>query len=91
MLLAEGLPAESYLDSGNRAAFANGGAVAWAHPDFARAAWAREGCAPLVTDGPVRDTVYKRLLAQAAALGWQPIDAGDGAVTWAAASAADGR
>jgi hypothetical protein len=28
VLLAEGLPAESYLDTGNRSAFANGGEVA---------------------------------------------------------------
>jgi hypothetical protein len=28
--------------------------------------------------------VYRRLLAQAMALGWQAADAGDGAVTWAA-------
>ena len=77
VLLAEGLPVESYLDSGNRSAFANGGAVAMAHPDFARAAWTRASCAPLVTDGPVRDRVYRRLIAQALALGWTtwPVDA----------------
>jgi hypothetical protein len=35
VLFAEGLPAETYLDTGNRSAFANGGAVMQAHPDFA--------------------------------------------------------
>jgi hypothetical protein len=84
VLLAEGLPAESYLDTGNRAAFANGGHLAWAHPDFARAAWARHACAPLVTEGPLRDMVHRRLLAQAAALGWRAIDAGGGATDWRA-------
>ena len=34
VLLAEGLPTESYLDTGNRAAFANGGAFLELHPDF---------------------------------------------------------
>jgi len=36
ILLAEGMPAESYLDTGNRSAFANGGTVAMAAPEFAR-------------------------------------------------------
>ena len=88
VLLAEGLPAESYLDSGNRAAFANGGAVVTAQPDFARQSWAAAGCAPLVTEGPERDAVYARLIAQALALGWRMADAGGGAVRWTAPGAA---
>ena len=52
MLLAEGLPCESYLDVGNRAAFENGGVVMQAHPDFASATWEACGCAPLVVSGP---------------------------------------
>ncbi len=71
VLLAEGLPAESYLDTGNRSAFANSGTVVMAHPEFARAVWATRACAPLVTAGGVRDLVYRRLLAQALALGWR--------------------
>jgi hypothetical protein len=35
VILAEGLPAESYLDTGNRAAFSNGGDAIAAHPEFA--------------------------------------------------------
>ncbi|HEY8289464.1 MAG TPA: Hint domain-containing protein, partial [Acetobacteraceae bacterium] len=35
ILLAEGLPAESYLDTGNRMLFDNGGQVLALHPDFA--------------------------------------------------------
>ena len=84
VLLAGGLPAESYLDTGNRGAFANGGCVVLAQPAFARAAWHRQGCAPLVTAGAVRDVVYRRLLAQAFALGWRADDAGAGAVRWLA-------
>ena len=34
ILIAEGLPAESYLDCGNWGGFANGGAFIEAHPDF---------------------------------------------------------
>jgi Hint domain-containing protein len=51
IILAEGLPAESYLDTGNRTAFFNGGAFMEAHPDFQPKHWA-ETCAPLVFDGP---------------------------------------
>ncbi len=35
-LFANGLPAESYLDTGNRSSFANGGPVVAIHPEFAR-------------------------------------------------------
>ena len=58
ILLAESLPTESYLDTGNRSAFANGGAAVDLHPDFAsatsaaEATWATKACARLVTDGP---------------------------------------
>jgi hypothetical protein len=69
VLLAEGLPAESYLDTGNRAAFANGGKVVMAHPDFALRVWEAEGCAPLVYAGPLLAAVQRRLLAQAEARG----------------------
>jgi hypothetical protein len=34
IVLAEGLPTESFLDTGNRDAFANGGGVTQIHPDF---------------------------------------------------------
>ncbi|MBN9509467.1 MAG: Hint domain-containing protein [Alphaproteobacteria bacterium] len=35
VLRADGLPCESYLDTGNRGASANGGTLAQTHPDFA--------------------------------------------------------
>ncbi|MDA8248129.1 MAG: Hint domain-containing protein [Rhodospirillales bacterium] len=88
VLLADGLPAESYLDSGNRAAFANGGTLVMAHADFARRVWTDRGCAPLVTEGAMRDRVYARLIAQALTLGWRAADAGGGAVRWIAPAAA---
>ena len=39
VILAEGLPAESYLDTGNRAHFANGGAATTLHANFTAASW----------------------------------------------------
>ncbi|MCX7380144.1 MAG: Hint domain-containing protein [Alphaproteobacteria bacterium] len=72
IVLAEGLACESYLDTGNRAAFA--GAITDLHPDFARAAWSRAAwtraaCAKLVIDGPIRTAARRHLLARAEAGG----------------------
>lgn len=75
-ILAEGLPAESYLDTGNRHAFDNGGPLVALDPDFAvRDAtalriWAEQAMAPLVTDGPVLCALRARLIARAAELGF---------------------
>ncbi len=69
ILLAEGLPCETYLDTGNRGAFAGGGPALHLHPDFARHVWQQQGCAPLVLDGPVLHRARARLLRRAAALG----------------------
>jgi hypothetical protein len=69
VLLAEGLPCESYLDTGNRAAFANGGAAVAMHPDFARRVWRRQGCADLVVKGRALARVRRRLLARAVVMG----------------------
>ena len=74
ILFAEGLPAESYLDTGNRDAFANGGGTVALHPDFARQVWEAESCAPLVQDGPTLQAVRAGLCAAAAALGFTPSD-----------------
>src|SRR6202044_367034 len=68
ILLAEGLPAESYLDCGNRTAFVNGGAFAEAHPDFQPKHWAAT-CLPLVNHGPPVVTTKARLLARLAEQG----------------------
>ncbi len=52
VLLAQGLPAESYLDTGDRGNFANGGDPIALHPDFTSRVWEAEGCAPLIVTGP---------------------------------------
>jgi len=63
VLLANGMPAESYLETGDRARFSNGGSVITLHPDFSARAWEMQGCAPLVQTGPILAAVRKRLAA----------------------------
>ncbi len=69
VLLAEGLACESFLDTGNRSAFANGGAAVALHPHFAREVWAARACAPLVRGGRTLVAVRAALHARALALG----------------------
>jgi hypothetical protein len=61
VILAEGLPCESFLDTGSRAAFENGGPVIQLYPDFARRVWEADACAPIVVAGPQLDRVRARL------------------------------
>jgi autotransporter-associated beta strand protein len=71
VLLAEGLPCETYLDTGNRAAFANAGTVVLATPEFARAIWVLGGCAELAPSGSPVEHARAILTARAQALGWR--------------------
>jgi hypothetical protein len=64
VLLAEGLAVESFLDTGNRDAFAGGPAPAL-HPDFARRAWDASACAALHEGGPVVAMLRARLARRA--------------------------
>jgi len=57
VLLADGLPAESYLETGNRAAFDNAGGEVALYPDFGMRRWEAFGCAPLVVTGPLLNAV----------------------------------
>ena len=69
VLLAEGLTTESYLDTGNRAAFANAAIVSLhAGPvlDASHKSWTRHACAPLATDRETVEPIWRRLLARAA-------------------------
>jgi autotransporter passenger strand-loop-strand repeat protein len=63
IVLAELLPVESYLETGSRAAFANGGTIAHLHPRFGGAVphWEAFGYAPLVVTGPAVERVRRRL------------------------------
>jgi hypothetical protein len=70
LVFAEGLLAETYLDTGNRCAFINGGPYTEAHPDFRPKHWAQT-CVPLVFDGPEMVGAKIALLARARELGHQ--------------------
>jgi hypothetical protein len=70
VILAEGLPCESYLDTGNRSAFANGGPAVQMHPDFALSIWEARACAPLVRDGAKLEAARSYLLERAGLLGF---------------------
>ncbi|HEY5300533.1 MAG TPA: Hint domain-containing protein, partial [Acetobacteraceae bacterium] len=73
LLLADGLWAESYLDTGNRLMFENAGAPMILHPDFADAAGqarrAAGSCAPLARDPAAVEPIWHRLAGRAAAFG----------------------
>jgi hypothetical protein len=62
VMFAEGAAAESYLETGNRAAFENGGAAVNLHPDFAQLLRDKKGCAPFADAGPVVEAVRQRIL-----------------------------
>ena len=67
ILLAEGLPVESYLDTGDGACFENGGGALVPHPDFARLAWDARACAELRVTGLEVEAVRARLAERARA------------------------
>jgi len=73
VLYAEGVAAESYLDTGNRAQF-SGGAVCTLHPDLsthgAPKTWERDACAPLALDAARVRPIWQRLADRAGALGF---------------------
>jgi hypothetical protein len=77
VILAEGAPAESYLDTGSRAAFETLGHTIERHETPGRAALVREAAAhlPLVVTGPIVAAVRRRLADRAEAI------AGDAVLT----------
>ena len=76
IVLAEGMPAETYLETGGRSSFENGGGAMRLHPDFApdetRVAilWEERGYAPLLGADGQFDRVCARLALQASMLGY---------------------
>jgi hypothetical protein len=68
IVIAEGLPVESYLDVGNRLAFIEGADFIKAHPHVRPKHWT-ETCVPLVTNGPVLERARAVLLERATTLG----------------------
>jgi hypothetical protein len=66
VLLAEGTPAETYLETGNRQAFENSSEAAIIlHPDFAQTQRETEGCAPFAEAGPIVERVRSGILDRA--------------------------
>ena len=70
VILAEGLPAESYLDTGNRGAFVNGGPSLQLHPRFGRQVHEALACAPFADAGPHVARARADLLSRAHLLGF---------------------
>lgn len=82
VLLAEGLACESYLETGQRGSFANGGAMVALHADFAVRAREAGACAPFALAGAAVDRV--RALLGARAKGLSRSEAASGEVRTAA-------
>jgi collagen type I/II/III/V/XI/XXIV/XXVII alpha len=76
VILAEGLAAESYLDTGNRAMFENAGAPLLLHPDFAlensQARREAESCARFVSTPAMVEPIWRRLAKCAEDRGYSP-------------------
>ena len=63
VLIAEGTPCESYLDTGNRHMFDS--AVATIHPDFTPTRRETQSCAPFVLTGEVVERIRAEILSHA--------------------------
>ncbi|EKU73387.1 MULTISPECIES: Hint domain-containing protein [Sphingomonadales] len=76
VILAEGLPCETYLDDGNRRSFVNNGESIELHGRLDPKSW-DDACAPMVMDGPQLTTIQQRLFARAEELGWMRSEVAD--------------
>ncbi|HEY2616296.1 MAG TPA: Hint domain-containing protein, partial [Acetobacteraceae bacterium] len=74
LVLAEGLPAESYLNVGNRSDFWRQGQLMTLFPDFFSRIWEAEGCAPLVITGPAFEAARRWVNALAATKPVRPVE-----------------
>jgi hypothetical protein len=68
ILLAEGVPAESYLETGGRKDFENGGSSIMSRQVFTAQIWESLACAPLVLTGLKLRAIQNRLAVRAGAL-----------------------
>jgi autotransporter passenger strand-loop-strand repeat protein len=77
ILLAEGLAAESYLDTGNRTMFANAGMPILLHPDLTNDQDRRiaQSCRPFADDPAFVEPIWRRVAARSAQLA-MPLPAG---------------
>ena len=65
ILLAEGLPVESYLDISDRSDFLNSDGPVTLYPDFASRIWEAAGYAPLLVTGAKLDAIRRSVNARA--------------------------
>lgn len=65
IVLAESLPAESYLDTGDRGTFQNAGVPVDLYPDMAALTWEAMGAAELKVVGPEVDSIRAKLASRA--------------------------
>ena len=74
IMLAEGLPTESYLDTGNRNQFSNADVPTALHPTFAvnadASAWLTDACAPLAVAAEEVEPIWTSLAQRSDALGF---------------------
>ena len=68
VLVAEGMPCESYLDTGNREAFANAGPLMHMDAEFAFRVWETKAYAPLILSSPRVEAARQIFLARPANL-----------------------
>ncbi len=76
VLLAEGLPCESYLDDGNRASFTNAREFTQLNDRLDPRSW-DDACAPMIAAGPQLVSIQQRLHARAEEFGWVRNDDAD--------------
>jgi antigen 43 len=78
VLIAEGVEAESYLDTGNRAYFSNAGLATILHPEFGinehLHCWETDACAPLTVRPEAVKPVWDQFASRAVALGFAAPD-----------------
>ena len=84
ILLAEGAPCESYLDTGNRGGFAN--VHAW---PVRPKRWDRDACAPLLTTGAALHAIRAQLHRRALDCGFR-LDRADTVTLWVDGRKAEG-
>ena len=72
IIFADGMAAESYLDTGNRAMFENGLSLSRLYPDFGEGQAAREAgsCAPFAGDAELVRPIWKHLASRAEQRGY---------------------
>ena len=70
LIVSEGMPSESYLDTGNRSDFENGGPAIAMHPEFANEVWNARACLEQIRDVGRLRRVRGALIERAVRLGY---------------------